>query len=162
VPIDQADEHEAGQPIRCSPALFRATYETFRRSPALHEEIFGPAAIAVICESEQELAEAAAAIHGSLTGTIWASASDEDLARRLGTVLESRVGRLIYNGVPTGVEVCPAMVHGGPFPATNQPHTTAVGPFAIQRWCRPVCYQSPTPSCRRNCNRRTPWGSSGW
>jgi hypothetical protein len=110
IPLDQADQHEAGQPIRCSPALFRATYATFRRSPTLHEEVFGPAAIAVICESDQELAEAAAAIHGSLTGTIWASASDEDLARRLGTVLESRVGRLIYNGVPTGVEVCASMV----------------------------------------------------
>ncbi len=146
VPADRAAGHEAGQTIRCSPAFFRTTYEVFRRSPTLHDEVFGPAAIAVICESDQELAQAAAAIHGSLTGTIWASGADEELARRLGSVLEARVGRLIYNGVPTGVEVCAAMVHGGPMPATNQAHTTAVGPLAVRRWCRPVCYQNaPDP-----------------
>lgn len=153
-PAGEAGQPEEPQPppvapgdsSHSSPVLFRTTYTVFRRSPALHEEIFGPGAIAVICESEQELADAAAAIHASLTGTIWASTTDEELARRIASVLEPRVGRLIYNGVPTGVEVCPSMVHGGPFPATNQPHTTAVGPFAIQRWSRPVCYQNAPDS----------------
>jgi 2,5-dioxopentanoate dehydrogenase len=142
----QAAHRDAGAndgfPIRSSPVLFKTTFDTFRRHPTLHEEVFGPAAILVLCEQPDQLADAAASIQGSLTGTIWAANYDEPLARRLARILEQRVGRLIVNGVPTGVEVCPSMVHGGPYPATNQPQTTAVGPFAINRWCRPVCYQN--------------------
>jgi len=138
----EAERHVSGSPIRVSAALFRAGFDTFRRTPTLHEEVFGPAAIVVLCESEQQMVDGAAVIQGSLTGTIWASGHDEDLARRVQRVLEQRVGRLIYNGVPTGVEVSAAMVQGGPYPATNQPHTTAVGPLAVRRWCRPICYQN--------------------
>jgi 2,5-dioxopentanoate dehydrogenase len=136
------DVYEPGTPIRCSSALFRTTFEQFRRQPALHEEVFGPAAIVVVCEDEEELAKAAASVQGSLTGTVWAVAADEKLARRVQQILEQRVGRIIFNGVPTGVEVCAAMVHGGPYPATNQAHTTAAGAFAIRRWARPVAYQN--------------------
>ncbi|MEX2220114.1 MAG: aldehyde dehydrogenase (NADP(+)) [Phycisphaerales bacterium] len=138
----EAQHHADGTPIRASAALFRATFDAFKRSPALRDEVFGPAAILVVCDDPEQLVDAAAAIQGSLTGTIWAGGTDEPLARRIHQVLEQRVGRLIYNGVPTGVEVAAAMVHGGPFPATNQPQTTAVGPFAVRRWCRPVCYQN--------------------
>jgi alpha-ketoglutaric semialdehyde dehydrogenase len=141
-----AEEHRAGEPIRCSPALLRCTFETFRKNPTLHEEVFGPLAIVVVCEGEQQLVDAAAMIQGTLTGTIWAGQNDSDLARRIQTILEQRVGRLIYNGVPTGVEVCPSMVHGGPYPATNQPQSTAVGSFAITRWTRPICYQNTPES----------------
>jgi alpha-ketoglutaric semialdehyde dehydrogenase len=136
------DVYEPGTPIRSSPALFRTTFETFRKNPTLHEEIFGPAAILIVCEDDEQMATAAATIQGSLTGTIWAGAADGQLARRIQSILEQRVGRIIFNGVPTGVEVCNAMVHGGPYPATNQPHTTAVGAFAIRRWARPVAYQN--------------------
>ncbi len=135
-------EDKPGFAVRCSPVLFKTTFEQFRRSPTLHEEAFGPAVLLVLCDRPEQLADAAACIQGSLTGTVWASATDEPLARRLQHILEQRVGRLIFNGVPTGVEVCPSMVHGGPYPATNQPHSTAVGPFAIHRWCRPLCYQN--------------------
>jgi NADP-dependent aldehyde dehydrogenase len=141
-----SEDHRAGEPIRSSPVLLRCSFETFRKNPTLHEEVFGPLAIVVVCETEQYLLDAAAMIQGSLTGTIWAGQTDGDLARRIQTILEQRVGRLIYNGVPTGVEVCPSMVHGGPYPATNQPHTTAVGAFAIQRWTRPICYQNTPES----------------
>lgn len=127
--------------VKAGPVLFRTTFEAFRAEPTLHEEIFGPGAIVVVCEGERQLLDAAALIQGSLTGTIWAAAADGVLGRKLLTILEQRVGRVIFNGVPTGVEVCAAMVHGGPFPATNQPHTTAVGSAAIRRWARPVCYQ---------------------
>ena len=137
----EADD-KPGFAIRSSPVLFKASFEQFRKFPTLHEEMFGPALLLVLCDRPEQLADAAACIQGSLTGTIWASAIDEPLARRLQHILEQRVGRLIFNGVPTGVEVCPSMVHGGPYPATNQPHTTAVGPFAMHRWCRPVCYQN--------------------
>jgi NADP-dependent aldehyde dehydrogenase len=96
----------------------------------------------ILCDAEEDLLHAAALIQGSLTASIFCAAFDAAIVARLQPILEQRVGRLIYNGVPTGVEVCESMVHGGPFPATNQPHTTAVGPMAIERWCRPVCYQN--------------------
>jgi 2,5-dioxopentanoate dehydrogenase len=136
-----ADSAGKDQPIRCAPVLFRTTFEIFKAQPTLHEEVFGPAAIVVLCENDRQLIDAAAAVQGSLTGTIWASETDSALARTVLTILEQRVGRVIFNGVPTGVEVCASMVHGGPFPATNQAQTTAVGPAAIKRWARPVCYQ---------------------
>ena len=79
---------------------------------------------------------------GSLAGSVFAAKSEGAAARRFGVALAARVGRLIYNGVTTGVEVSPAMVHGGPWPATNRPDTTAVGAMAIERWCRPVCFQN--------------------
>lgn len=133
-------------PVRASAALMRTSFDTFRKNPALRDEIFGPAIIVILCDGEPQLLEAAASIQGSLTATIWAGADDARVARQLHKILEQRVGRLIYNGVPTGVEVCNAMVHGGPYPATNQQHTTAVGMFAIKRWARPVCYQNtPDP-----------------
>lgn len=138
----QAAEDKPGTPIRSSPVLLRATYDTYRKSPTLHEEVFGPAVVVVVCDTEHKLPDAAASIQGSLTGTIWAGAADSNLARRLQTILEQRVGRVIFNGVPTGVEVSAAMIHGGPYPATSRPDTTAVGPEAIRRWARPVCYQN--------------------
>lgn len=141
-PQDRSVSANPGEAIRCTPVLWRTTFEVFMKSATLHDEVFGPAAIAVMCDNEDQLVQAAAAIHGSLTGTIWATDTDTVAATRLHRVLEQRVGRLIYNGVPTGVEVCPSMVHGGPYPATNQPHATAVGTFAVHRWCRPVCYQN--------------------
>lgn len=133
---------QPGQPVRCSPALYRLPLEVFRRTPTLHEEVFGPCLLVVVCEKPQDLVDAAAAVQGSLTGTIWAGAVDENLAIAVQAVLEQRVGRLIFNGVPTGVEVVASMVHGGPFPATNQPQSTAVGVHAMGRWCRPICYQN--------------------
>lgn len=131
-----------GGGARIGPALFKTSFDTYRKNADLRDEIFGPAAIVVLCENEQQLLEAAASVQGSLTATIWAGADDARIARQLHQVLEQRIGRLIYNGVPTGVEVCHAMVHGGPYPATNQQHTTAVGPFAMKRWARPVCFQN--------------------
>lgn len=81
-------------------------------------------------------------IGGSLTLTLIADPRDTRRAREDARLFALDAGRIIHNSVPTGVRVCHAMVHGGPFPATNAPHTTAVGPMAIERWCRPVCYQN--------------------
>ncbi len=128
--------------IASGPALFRTTLASFRAKRTLHKECFGPVAIFVLCETEQELLDAVALTQGSLTGSIFAGAMDATLSAKVQAILEHRVGRLIFNGVPTGVEVCTAMTHGGPFPSTNQPHTTAVGALAIERWCRPVTYQN--------------------
>lgn len=137
-----AEKVERGYGIFASPVLLKTRFETFRRNPTLLEECFGPSAIVVICEDERDLLEAAASVQGSLTGSIFAGSLDTALVRQLQGILEQRVGRIIFNGVPTGVEVAPAMVQGGPWPATNAPHTTAVGWYAVKRWARPVCYQN--------------------
>lgn len=135
-------EAETGFPIRCSSVVLRTNFETFRRNPTLHEECFGPSTIVVVCENEEQMLGAAALIQGSLTGSIFAGGLDAAVAKQLQGILEHRVGRVVYNGVPTGVEVCTSMVHGGPYPSSNQPQTSAVGPLAVERWCRPVCFQN--------------------
>ena len=77
----------------------------------------------------------------NLTATILMAAGDEDAARQLVAALETRVGRIVFQGYPTGVEVCHAMVHGGPYPSTSDGHSTSVGGRAIDRWARAVCFQ---------------------
>lgn len=140
------DPVEPGRPLRMRPALLRTTYETFRRNIALREECFGPSTILVVCNGEDDLHDAAGMIQGSLTASIFAAGHDAALALQIQTTLEQRVGRIVFNGVPTGVEVVASTVHGGPYPATNQPNSTAVGPLAIERWCRPVSYQNAPES----------------
>lgn len=130
----------AGSESKASPALLTVDAATFIATPTLHEECFGPAAILVICRSTEEMEQAVAHLPGSLTGTLWADSKDDALP--FVDLLTARVGRFIVNGVPTGVEVSSAMVHSGPMPSCNRPDTTAVGPQAIRRWCRPVCYQN--------------------
>jgi 2,5-dioxopentanoate dehydrogenase len=133
-------------PVSAVPALLKTKFETFAKHATLRDECFGPSVILVVCERSTQLFEAATLFRGSLTGTIFAGPLDATLAKQLHQALDMRVGRLVYNGVPTGVEVAASMVHGGPFPSTNQPHATAVGPLALERWCRPVCYQNaPEP-----------------
>lgn len=85
--------------------------------------------------------ELARSLHGHLTATIHGTESDLAEYAELVRILERKVGRLIFNGYPTGVEVCHSMVHGGPFPATTAPQTTSVGTGAILRFSRPMCYQ---------------------
>jgi len=131
-----------GMPIRASGALFRTRFDVFRSAPALHEEVFGPAAIVVITDTPAQLVDAAASIQGSLTGAIWAGASDAQTAKQVALALEQRVGRLIFNGLPIGIESCDSIVHGGPFPVSMHPAFSAAGPDAILRWQRPVCYQN--------------------
>lgn len=131
-----------GGPVRRTPILMKCTMATFRANATIREECFGPGAVLVVCDSTNEFEEAASLIPGSLTGSIFAGQMDAGIAKSLQRILEQRVGRLIYNGVPTGVEVNRSMVHGGPYPATNMAHSTAVGLHAMERWCRPVCYQN--------------------
>ncbi|MBL8991598.1 MAG: aldehyde dehydrogenase family protein [Phycisphaerae bacterium] len=119
--------------------LLSTDLETFRASPTLHDECFGPSALIVDLPEFDSLAEAP--LPPSLTCTvITAGPDDPDAPRALARAVES-AGRVIIDGVPTGVRVCDSMVHGGPYPATNAPHTTAVGPRAIERWCRPITWQ---------------------
>ena len=120
-------------------SLFVTSGADFLKNPALEHEVFGPVAILVECVDIDELKEIAGNLGGHLTGTIH---SDEDTdAESLTKILEEKVGRIIYNGFPTGVEVCPSMHHGGPYPSSSFGATTSVGTAAIERFCTVVCYQ---------------------
>lgn len=122
-------------------ALFAVDVKTFRNEVLLHEEVFGASSIIVRCPDMVTLVTLAEELEGQLTATLHLTESDHDVARKLIPVLEDRCGRLLVNGWPTGVEVCHAMVHGGPFPATSDSRTTSVGSLAIERFLRPICYQ---------------------
>ncbi|HLW82208.1 MAG TPA: aldehyde dehydrogenase (NADP(+)) [Candidatus Acidoferrales bacterium] len=128
--------------FQVSPAVFETTAAAFREQPALHSEIFGPATMLVRYSSREELLETARSLEGHLTATIHGTEKDLREYADLVAILESKVGRLIYNGYPTGLEVCHAVVHGGPYPATSDGRTTAVGSRAIYRFARLICYQN--------------------
>lgn len=114
----------------------------FLKNPKLHQEVFGPFSVVVRCEDVEELTEVLNALEGQLTGTLLGNVAELDKYKRVVDALKSRVGRIIFNGVPTGVEVCPSMHHGGPFPATTDSRFTSVGESAIRRWVRPISFQS--------------------
>jgi len=116
--------------------------EDFLRDPALSEEIFGPDTLLVQCQSPEEYLRAARALDGHLTASIFGTEDDLAANRELIAILEQKAGRLIFNGFPTGVEVAPAMVHGGPYPSTSDARYTSVGTGAILRFGRPVCFQN--------------------
>ena len=122
-------------------ALFEVNTQTFLDTPELSEEIFGPSSLLVRYKNFEETLAVARTMEGNLTATIYAGPGDEDAARELVSVLETRVGRILFGGFPTGVEVCHAMVHGGAYPATSDGRSTSVGGRAIERFLRPVCYQ---------------------
>ena len=114
----------------------------FLENPTLHHEVFGPFSLIVECEDESQLEEILHNLEGQLTGTV--IATDSEIASNSGIVsaLQNRVGRIIFNGVPTGVEVCPSMLHGGPYPASTDSRFTAVGVDSIKRWVRPFSFQA--------------------
>jgi NADP-dependent aldehyde dehydrogenase len=124
-----------------APALFEVSGSEMLRSPELAHEIFGPSTLVIRYAGRDELLALLNAVEGQLTATV--HGTDPDIAANadLIAILERKAGRLIVNGFPTGVEVCHAMVHGGPFPATSESRMTSVGTQAIYRFVRPVCYQ---------------------
>jgi alpha-ketoglutaric semialdehyde dehydrogenase len=127
---------------RAGAVLFGTDAATFARTPHLAEEVFGAAGLLIRDTGWDVLAPLLRGLEGQLTITIHMTEADEPLAARLLSILETKAGRILVNGWPTGVEVSHAMVHGGPFPATSDPRTTSVGTLAIRRFLRPVCYQN--------------------
>lgn len=123
------------------PALFEIAGRELVKHPELAEEVFGPSALVIRYGSREEMLALARGIEGQLTATLHATENDLRQYPDLVGILERKAGRLIVNGYPTGVEVCHAMVHGGPFPATSDSRFTSVGTLAIYRWAGPVCYQ---------------------
>jgi 2,5-dioxopentanoate dehydrogenase len=123
-------------------ALAKTTAQQWLQNPALQDEIFGPYALVVTYESLDELEQVAKQLQGQLTCTIWGTEKELGKAGELVDLLREKAGRLLFSGVPTGVEVSPAMTHGGPFPATTDSRSTSVGTYAIKRFARPVTFQS--------------------
>jgi len=139
---DTAAAGKAGDgPNQCQTHLFVTSARDFLDDPSLQAEVFGSASLVVTCSDDAQVRQVAEHLEGQLTATLHLDDADLDQARALLPVLERKAGRLLVNGWPTGVEVCDAMVHGGPFPATSDPRGTSVGTAAIQRFLRPVCYQ---------------------
>lgn len=115
---------------------------TFLKNKSLSHEVFGPFSMIVECDDEAQLVQIINQLDGQLTGTI--IGEDHELKQHHDVVaaMQNRVGRIIFNGVPTGVEVCPAMIHGGPYPASSDSRFTAVGIHSVYRWVRPFSYQN--------------------
>ncbi|WP_224071201.1 aldehyde dehydrogenase (NADP(+)) [Arachidicoccus terrestris] len=131
--------------IAVTPSLATVTADSFLHNSSLKTEVFGPFSLVIIAENQAELLAALQSIDGQLTASIFGT--QQDLANKtiVTPILDSLTaiaGRIIFNEVPTGVEVCHAMVHGGPFPSTSNGSYTSVGSSAILRWARPVCYQN--------------------
>jgi alpha-ketoglutaric semialdehyde dehydrogenase len=142
-----------------APAIFGARVKDFVANHVLHEEIFGAASLVIRYSSVDELLQAAARMEGQLTASLQLTEEDYPTAAPLIPVLEQKVGRIIVNGWPTGVEVGHAMVHGGPFPATSDSRTTSVGTLAINRFLRPVAYQNlPQELLPAPLQDENPWG----
>ncbi|MFC5048148.1 aldehyde dehydrogenase (NADP(+)) [Aquimarina hainanensis] len=116
--------------------------ETFLNTPSLQQEVFGPFSLVISCSTKEEMEKIISSLEGQLTGTILAEGNDAVQFEAVIEALKNRVGRIIFNGVPTGVEVCPSMLHGGPYPASTDSRFTAVGVHSIKRWVRPFSYQS--------------------
>ncbi len=127
------------------PTVFLASSETYLSNGVLQEEIFGPVSVLVYAKNAASLLELAGSLSGQLTATVHGTPEDLANAGELFSILERKAGRVLVNGFPTGVEVSPAMQHGGPYPATTDGRFTSVGSAAIQRWARPVCYQNFPP-----------------
>jgi NADP-dependent aldehyde dehydrogenase len=123
-------------------ALFETDAASFIADRALGHEVFGSSSIVVRCRDLGELAKVIECLEGQLTASLHLDPADEADAAPLVPLLAQRAGRVLANGWPTGVEVSPAMVHGGPFPATSDSRTTSVGTLAMMRFLRPVCFQN--------------------
>ncbi len=120
---------------------YRVSVATFLKNASLGEEVFGPSTLVIDTSSKSEILDLARNLEGHLTATIIGTDKDLKEYGDLVEILENKVGRIIFNGYPTGVEVCHSMHHGGPYPATTDSRSTSVGTGAIKRFLRPICYQ---------------------
>lgn len=125
-----------------TPYLYETTARAWLDNEALGEEVFGPLGLIVRAANTDEMLAMARSLEGQLTCTLHCDDSDADLGKALVPILQRKAGRILANGYPTGVEVCDAMVHGGPYPASTNFGATSVGTLSIRRFLRPVCYQN--------------------
>jgi len=138
----RASQTRQRQKTQCAAALFVVDGEVFLQNRELSREVFGPSTLVVRCRDEAQMLDVARALEGQLTATIHTTGDGQASCAELLSILETKAGRVLFGGFPTGVEVCPSMNHGGPYPATTDVHFTSVGAAAIYRFARPVCYQN--------------------
>ena len=132
-----SDEDQPGMAL-----IAKTTSANFLENSNLHKEVFGPYSLIVACKDFDDLLNAYDKVEGQLTSSIFIEEGRHEVLKEVVDVMTHKVGRIIVNGVPTGVEVCHSMVHGGPYPSTTDGRFTSVGQDAILRWIRPVSYQS--------------------
>ena len=125
-----------------APSLARVSASDWLADDTLADEVFGPFGLAVICDTDEDMRAVAKSLHGQLTCTLHLETGDEALAQSLMPILEHKAGRVLANGFPTGVEVCDAMMHGGPYPASTTFGATSVGAMSIRRFLKAVSYQN--------------------
>ena len=136
-------ESKTASACGAAPVWFETEAATFLKNHSLSEEIFGPSSLVVWCRDQAEMLEVARHLEGSLTATLHAGAAEAAGQGELITLLAAKAGRVILNSYPTGLEVSPAIVHGGPYPSTSDGgRSTSVGTRALNRWARLVCYQN--------------------
>jgi alpha-ketoglutaric semialdehyde dehydrogenase len=139
--VAEGEQPASGAAFLAGVAAFQTNVASLLSSPDLSSEVFGPSTLLVHFSNKQELLDAARSLSGHLTATIHGTEKDLLEFSELVQLLKDKVGRIVFNGYPTGVEVCHAMVHGGTYPASTDSRTTSVGTQAIFRFARPVCYQ---------------------
>lgn len=132
---------EAGD-MEALPTVARVSAADFMANPHFAEEVFGPFSLVISCQSRDQLKQVLEKLKGQLTTTVMATPADLSEYKDVIKLQQSLAGRIMINNVPTGVEVCAAMVHGGPYPATTDARFTSVGLSAIRRWVRPLCFQN--------------------
>jgi 2,5-dioxopentanoate dehydrogenase len=135
-------ENEVSSINRPYPSVLKVSSNEFLRNPDLHEEVFGPFSIIVQCDSIEDIRRCTELLGGQLTASVFCSDEETAMLSGLLQLLRTKVGRVIFNGVPTGVTVCPSMQHGGCYPSTTDSRFTAVGIDAMKRFLRPVTYQN--------------------
>jgi NADP-dependent aldehyde dehydrogenase len=159
--VAEGQQPSPGPAFLAGVAVFQTDVPGLLSSPDLSAEVFGPSTLLVRFSNQKELLDAARNLSGHLTATIHGTEADLREFSELLQLLKSKVGRIVFNGYPTGVEVCHAMVHGGPYPASTDSRTTSVGSQAIFRFARPVCYQdfpdSALPAELKNSNSLNIW-----
>jgi 2,5-dioxopentanoate dehydrogenase len=140
--LGEADADADESRTQGEPVAFVTDVDTFLLHHELRDEIFGPYTLLVTARSVTEMEAAARSLAGNLTATFHGTEHDIAAFADLCGIVERRVGRVVFNGFPTGVEVSPTMQHGGPYPASTDSRYTSVGTAAILRWARPVCWQN--------------------
>jgi NADP-dependent aldehyde dehydrogenase len=159
--VAEGEQPVSGLAFVAGAAVFETDVSSLLGSPDLSSEVFGPSTLLVRFSSQAELLDAARSLRGHLTATVHGTEQDLREFSELLEILEDKVGRIVWNGYPTGVEVCHAMVHGGPYPASTDSRTTSVGSLAILRFTRPVSYQdlpdSSLPAELKNSNPLQIW-----
>jgi len=138
----EAKSSQSAGPTQGEAIVASVAASGFIKNPLLAEEVFGPFALVVKCKDMEEFHKTINHLHGQLTATVMGEEREVEKHKSIINTLIEKVGRLIMNGVPTGVEVNPAQQHGGPYPATTDPRFTAVGTDAIKRFVRPVAFQN--------------------